>query len=199
MKKIEFKAKYANSIIEIEVDMYDETSYAPPKPTFNMKSQVICDICEELELRVEFIDRSNVTFKRELRGILIFDPHLKSLSSVSVRDLALTYTFETFASDWESVLETEDERKEGQEQYEEKCKEIKQSLRQLSIETESFERVTESPMITLKDLKNKGFIQGTTTRTISLWWHVNGERVVFICGQGIFKLSPIKRKEDGIF
>lgn len=54
---------------------------------------------------------------------------------------------------------------------------------------EKYTEIVPSDIKTTKDAENLGFINGFTNTKISLWWNVDGVRLVFARGYGVFELK----------
>jgi len=137
MKRIEFKAKYHDSKIEIKLNLLHASSLNK-----GLSSEVnwIIDVCRELQFEYEF---SEIRTSPNTQLYYIFDPQLRA------REIPLRYRYEDVFSDWKSVCETEQK---------EKYKELELLLRRNGIETESFTEVTNNPEY-LKHIKASGYIQ----------------------------------------
>lgn len=167
MKKIEFKAKYKNSIIIID--------------SRNISSPILLEQYELLiinvskELGLEFLIGSTLNpFEKYLR-LAEFEEKRYTANSTHPEE----FSFEEFKGDWNSVVEAEEK---------EKYKDLDQLLEDHSIKTTSLEEKKTTPT----EARNAEFIQSITNEKISLWWNSNGRRLVFICGRGCFELSKIE-------
>jgi len=159
MKRIEFKEKYSNSNIIIS------------NLTLNIRDKInyLEEVCVgQLGCLLERV--VNTTTSEGI--ILIYDP------KGQYKNCLVSYPIEVFFSDWELVC-----NKQEQEEY----KEIKEALRRLSIETEKIKKIESN--LGPEYWTKQGFIQSTTTKTISLWWHIDGRRVAFMYNKGIFELD----------
>ena len=97
----------------------------------------------------------------------------------------IRYSSTEFLSDYANY--TSSLYKEKEEIDERENQEIFNTLSHLSIESETVSKV----VCTFEDARANGFIQSLTTQEVSLWWKPNGERLIFVCGKGCYKLSNL--------
>lgn len=161
MKRQEFLAKYENTVICIPTMSYDK----PSNEIMDAFNHIVKDMNFECATIPNFAQHP-----LELHVTI----YTQAVASPTIPN---RIGFTEFALDYKSIEQYElDELKET----------VKTLLSQVSITTKTISKLNNSQG---RDLTSNGYIQSTTTKDLSLWWDIYGNRIVLVCGKGVFKLS----------
>lgn len=164
MTKEDFKRKYHGKSVKIEPSMeiqhFGEMAERP---------RMIREMCKHMGL--------------EAHRVTVPAPHLLiAIVDKTQSPYPYPYSYVT-ASEPVSEQEFLDDFKEAHEELE--FGRAKKLLADFKIE---YGEISKSST-TSKDVMSTGFFHSYTSNEASLWWHPNGERILFVRGEGAFSLT----------